>query len=96
MLHLPIRKELFWDVDLTRFDEDTHARLVIERVFCYGTVRELKIIFFYYGKEKIKKNIIDAGYLDKKTLSFASSYLKIPKEKFRCYKKKQSKQVHWT
>ncbi len=96
MLNLQIRKEIFWDVDMSRFDEDTHARLVIERVFCYGTIEEMKILFSYYGKEKIKENIINAGYLDKKTLSFASRFLNIPKEKFRCYKKMQSKPVHWS
>ena len=96
MLNLPIRKEIFWDIDMNRFDEDTHARLVIERVFCYGTIEEMKIIFSYYGKGKIKRDIINAGYLDKKTLSFATSFLNLPKERFRCYKKVQSKQVHWS
>ena len=96
MLTLPIRKELFWDVDMNRFDEDSHARLVVERVFSYGTVDEFKTVWSYYGKEKIIDMIIKAGYLDKKTLSFASWFLNIPKEKFRCYKKIQSTAVHWS
>lgn len=89
MLNLPIRKELFWDVDPDRFDENAHKQLIIERVFCYGTISELKDLFSYFGSEEIKRNITKAGYLDKKTLSFASGFLKIPKENFRCYRKKQ-------
>lgn len=95
MLTLPIRKELFWDVDLSRFDEDRNARLVVERGFSYGTVEEFKTIMSYYGTEKVGALIVKAGYLDRKTLSFASRLFNIPKEKFRCYKKMQSKAVHW-
>ncbi len=94
-MKLQLRKELFWDVNMARLHVNKHARLIIERVFCYGTVEELREIFTYYGKEKIKKFIVNAGYLDKKTLNFASVYLRIPKEKFRCYEKRQSIPEHW-
>jgi len=96
MKNLPIRKELFWDVDLSRFDPDKNAGLVIERVFNFGTLEELYALFAYYGLGRIKKEIIYAGYLDKKTLNFASLIFGIPKDDFRCYKKKQSGKVHWT
>ncbi len=96
MLTLPIRKELFWDIDLQRFDQDRNARLVVERVFNYGNTEELKTILNYYGIKKIRTLIIQAGYLDRKTLSFASLLLDIPKEKFRCYRKKQSTHIHWS
>ena len=95
MLSLPIRKELFWDIDLDRLDQDKNARIVIERVFNFGTLEELRAILRYYGKKEIEEKIVQAGYLDKKTLSFASAYLNIPMEKFRCYKKTQSKIKYW-
>jgi len=96
MLNLPIRKQLFWDVDMSRFDENINSRLVVERVFSYGTVEEVKLVIDYYGKERIRELIVKAGYLDRKTLSFAAWFLDIPQEKFRCYKKKQSNAVHWS
>jgi len=96
MLTLPLRKELFWDVDLNRLDAEKNARLIIERVFRYGTTDELKTLFGHYGRETITKEILQAGYLDKKTLSFASMILNIPKEKFRCYNKMRSPHTHWT
>lgn len=95
MEKLKIRKELFWDVDHERFNENSNKNLIIERVFCYGTVEELKNIFLYYGTETIKKEIQTAGFLDKKTLEFASALLNISRNKFKCYKKKQSAPTYW-
>ena len=81
---LKIRKELLWDVDPDRFNEVANRRLIIERVFCYGTIDELTAIFSFYGKDTIKKEIKEAGSLDKKTLEFASTILNIPKDHFKC------------
>ncbi len=85
MYSLNIRKELFWDVDLTKFDGQRNKRLIIERTFNMGNLKELKEIFNYYGIEIIKNEIIKSGYLDNKTLNFASTWLNIPLKKFRCY-----------
>ena len=89
MYSLNIRKELFWDVDLTKFDGQRNKRLIIERTFNMGNLKELKEIFNYYGIEIIKNEIIKSGYLDNKTLNFASTWLNIPLKKFRCYIKNQ-------
>lgn len=95
MEKLNIRKALFWDIDFERFNKNSNKNLVIERVFCYGTIEELKNIFSYYGIETIKKEIQNTGFLDNKTLEFASTLLNIPRTKFKCYKKKQSAPTHW-
>jgi len=86
MEKLKVRKELFWDVDPDLFDEITNRRLIIERIFSYGTVDELVCLVSFYGVETIRKEIRQAGSLDKKTLEFASTFLNIPKQRFRCYK----------
>jgi hypothetical protein len=86
MEKLKIRKALFWDVDTDRFNEVTNRKLIIERVFCYGTVDELVRLLSFYGIETIRKEIRQAGSMDKKTLEFASTFLNIPKQHFRCYK----------
>jgi len=86
---------LFWDMNLNSLDSDFNKTIIIERVFDRGDLNDIKIVINLYGIEAIKAEIIKAGNLDKKTLNWASNFLKIPKNKFRCYKKIHSKQVHW-
>lgn len=81
---------LFWDMDLSKMDPETNKRIIIERVFSLGNLDELKFIFRHYGTDTIRREIVRAGNLDRKTLQFASDILKIPKEEFRCYKRRQS------
>ena len=88
MKQLKIRKELFWDVDPDRFNEDTNRRLITEQVFCYGTIDEITTLFSFYGMKTVKEEIKKAGSLDKKTLEFASTLLNIPKDHFKCYIKR--------
>jgi len=88
-------KHLFWDLNLEMLDIDNHKTIIIERVFNRGDIADLKKIINYFGIETIKKEIIKAGFLDDKTLNFASKFLKIPKTRFQCYSKIHSKQVHW-
>ena len=87
MVKLNIRRELFWDVDPDRLNEVTSRKLIIERVFCFGTIDELVDLISYYGLQTIRNEIKQAGSLDKKTLDFASTLLEIPKHRFKCYRK---------
>ncbi len=90
-----LSKHLFWDINVSHIDGQKNKTIIIERVFNRGDINDLQIIIKQYGIETIKREIVKAGFLDKKTLSWASSFLNIPKIGFRCYKKTQSKQVHW-
>jgi len=92
-LNLP--QSLFWDVDPEHFDNIRNKRLIIERVFTLGDLADLKEIISYYGLTTIKKEIVKAGNLDNKTLSWASLFLDIPKTYFRCYTKRQSNTTYW-
>ncbi|MFC2151955.1 DUF6922 domain-containing protein [Bacteroidota bacterium] len=85
---------LFWDVDRTKLDLNKNRRLIIQRVFLRGDIPDIKIILQLYDLDTIKEEILKAGFLDKKTLKWASDFLNIPKTKFLCYVKEQSKQVH--
>lgn len=95
MFTLNLPKRLFWDVDFTALDEVKNRRLIIERVFSMGDIQEVKEILRFYDMATIKKEIINAGDLDNKTLEWVSLFLKIPKSKFKCYIKRQSNQAHW-
>jgi hypothetical protein len=94
-MKLPIRQELFWDVDYTKLDVLTNRRLVIERVFSFGTIPELKSVILFYGLETIRNEIKMVGYLDPKTLEFALTFLDLNKHEMKCYIKNQSQPQHW-
>jgi len=93
-MKLQIRPELFWDVDFTKLDEQNNRRLVIERVFSYGTISELQRIISFYGLEIIGNELKKVGYLDPKTFEFAITFLGLKKEEMKCYIKKQSLPQH--
>ena len=44
---------------------------------------------------RIKEELLQARYLDQKTLHYFSLVLNVPKEKFRCYSFQQSMPGHW-
>lgn len=96
MLSLNISKKLFWDVDIRKIDDIRNKRLIIERVFTMGDLSDIKAVVMFYGLETVKHELINAGYLDKKTLSWVSTFFNVPKAKFKCFIKKQSTQIHWS
>ncbi|HRI59577.1 MAG TPA: hypothetical protein PK228_07630 [Saprospiraceae bacterium] len=81
---------LFWDVDATTIDWEKNARWVIARVLSYGNLPDFRELVRYYGLERIKQEMLQVRYLDKKTLSFVAALFQIPKEQFRCYTLRQS------
>ena len=94
-MSLELSKHIFWDVRYEDIDWEKHAQFVIRRVLRYGQLCDWKKIVKYYGKERMKEELLNVRYLDKVSLSFASFYFNVPKEKFRCYKVQQSMPAHW-
>jgi hypothetical protein len=89
MIGLKIRMELFWDLDKDRLSEETHRRIIIERVLNLGNLSEFREIVKFYGLEIIRKEISQAGDLDPKTVAFIESFLKVNKQELRCYSKQR-------
>ena len=81
---------LFWDCNADQLDPYIDINMVLERVFSRGTENDEREIFVFYGKNFIKKNIVNIKYLDIKTLNYLSIILDIPKEEFACYKRSLS------
>lgn len=81
---LPIRKELFWDVEFSKLEPESHSRLIIERVLTLGNLIEFRFVIDTYDTRTITDNIQQIGYLDPKTISFVVSYFQISKEKLKC------------
>lgn len=86
---------LFWDIDPSKLDYDAKARFVIGRAVMYGSLANWKAILDYYGPERVRDEMLQERYLDKRSLNFLSFYFNIPKTDFRCYTLQQSNPKHW-
>lgn len=89
-----LKNNYFWDIDLSP-GKEVPERLVIERVFNFGTLREAAFIIKHYGKEKVLKTLMGLNYIDPKTLNFISMVFGKHKNKFRCCTRKQSNPAYW-
>lgn len=94
--HIKIRPSLFWDVDQNLLTEENNRTFIIERVINLGNLAEWNEIVRYYGLDIIKEEVLKAGDLYPKTISFIENYLGIPKTKLSCFIRRQLNQPHWT
>lgn len=90
-----LNEACFWDVDITKLDEEKSKRFIIERIINFGTLNEIKLIKEFYGVETVVSNLCNLNYIDPKTLNFVSLLFQIPKTKFKCYTRAQSTRQHW-
>jgi hypothetical protein len=90
-----ISPKLFWDTDVSSINWELNAPYIIERVMSRGTWKDFKNLLSFYGKQRLKTEVLKLRYLDQRSLAFCSVYFNVPIEKFRCYTFKQSNQSHW-
>ena len=95
MKQLPLRTELFWDIDTNNLDVNTHKKMIIERVLSYGNMDELKFILKQYDTNTIKEEIKKIGYLDPKTYQFILIFFNLKEDQLKCYTRRQSAKQHW-
>jgi hypothetical protein len=86
---------LFWDTDKNSLSEGEHSGFIIQRVCMLGTWQDWLLLKATYGTGKIETELLQARYLDRKTLNYFSLLFSIPKEKFRCYSFQLSAPRHW-
>ena len=89
-----LKRSYFWDVDITP-GKVVSKRLIIERIFSFGTLAEIDFLLSYYGKEEVERILCNLNYIDPKTLNFVSKYFGRSKKEFRCYTRKQLMLQHW-
>jgi hypothetical protein len=92
---LALRPSLFWDADVSKIDLRKHKAQVIERIILRGRLEEFRAMLQYYGMNTVRDVLLDARYLDKRTLSFCSTIFETPETEFRCFKLAQSNPGHW-
>ena len=89
-----LKQRYFWDVDMAP-GNPVSTRLIVERVFTLGTLAEVALLLKYFGKEEVRKVLINLNYLDSKTLNFASKFFGKSKKTFKCYIRKQLMPQLW-
>jgi hypothetical protein len=91
-----LNPQYFWDIDLSRLNETSASRLIIERIFSLGDIPEINQVINFYGKEKVVDVLCHLTYIDPKTFNFITKLFNKPGEEFRCYQLKQSKPQYWS
>ena len=90
-----ISKTAFWDVDFSKLDFENRSLFIMEKVLNYGLWSDIMEIFRYYGRDRVRKEIIKASYLKKTALSFLCLVLDLQENEFKCYTKTRSNPGHW-
>jgi hypothetical protein len=85
-----LAKRIFWDTNFENLDYDKSYKSIIERVFDWGDIDDIRQVRRYYGDEKVIHSLTNAMYLFDETIHFCSAIFEIPKENFKCYISKQS------
>jgi hypothetical protein len=86
---------LFWDVERSAVDMDTHEKFIVQRVLEYGLLEDWVIIKKYYGIAELARIGSSLRSLEDRAWSFLATYSGVAKEKFRCYTTRQSIPQHW-
>lgn len=65
--HLPLRKELFWDVDPKKINFEEHSRYIIERVLERGNDEEARWVYKRYSHSLIRETLQASRKVSPKT-----------------------------
>ncbi len=85
----------FWDVDMPSLDYEKNARFIIEKVMNYGLWADIQEVMRFYGRDRVKQEVIQTAYLKKRTLSFCCAIFDLAPDQFRCYTRQQSHPTPW-
>ncbi len=80
----------FWDVAFEELEIKTHAFLVIKRVLDRGNLSDIRWLVKTYGKNAIKKVVLETKDLARPTGNFWADILGLDKNKVLCLQKPYS------
>ena len=96
---LQLSMSLFWDVPQDRANInriiDTNPDWLVERVFEYGKMKEVRLVIEWYGEDVVKEVLCQAESLSKICLAFAAVLFDLEKEDFKCYRYKRSHPIYY-
>jgi hypothetical protein len=90
-----LSKTAFWDVNFEELDFEKNAVFIMEKVFNYGLWSDYIAIIKYYGKERIKNDVVKGAYFKKKVLNFLCKIFDLQAVDFICYSRRQLHRLPW-
>lgn len=86
---------LFWDVDRSKLDLNTHFRFVLQRILSYGLMRDWNLFYNEFGIKRITEEAKEIRNMDERSLHFIAHLSGLDIHDFKCYTTKQSIPQHW-
>lgn len=95
--HAKLDLSLLWEFDIPASDfySPDMRNEIVGRVVERGCMDDWYAILNMYGVETVVEEIKALAYLNDKDMNFVCTVFKIPKEKMKCYLKRQLHQAHW-
>lgn len=94
-----LSKALFWDVPSDTINiqriANENINWLIERAFEYGTMKDIRYVLKWYGREKIVPVLCSAESLSKETVGFACALFELKKTDFKCYNYRRSNPIYY-
>jgi hypothetical protein len=85
-----LSRDLFWDTDQDQLDPETHAEYIVSRVMDHGSWEDVQAISIYYGPDRIRKVLLEAPSLHRRTICLFALAYHLPLESFKAYRKLQA------
>lgn len=76
---------LFWDVNKSKLRPDLNQQFIICRVMDRGDIEAVKTVMHYYDKATIKDVLTNAGFIEKKTITFFANYFDLSTTDFKAW-----------
>ena len=91
-----LSKTAFWDINFDGLDPEKNVVFIMEKVFNYGLWNDQLAIIKYYGRSRIRQEVVKGAYFKKKALNFLCVIFELQPTDFTCYMRRQSQPQHWT
>lgn len=76
---------LFWDVERASVDLETHADFLIVRVMERGTREDVRMVWTYYGQDRVRESLLSSPSLSRKTIAFFANQFGLSRDAFRAH-----------
>ena len=76
-------QRLFWDKAAINSEDDRYV--IAERILEWGTEGEVRTVLSCYGKDFVRRVVVESRNLSPKTVNYFSVIFGIPREATRCF-----------
>ena len=91
-----LRPSLLWEYDMSAFDWQAMRNIVVQRVLERGRRDDYYAILNMYGLDGVREALRNVPYMNDKDMNFVCHTFNLKKEDLQCYKRKQSRQQHFS